>query len=142
MDERLAKQMEELGRQIGQRETSHSAALAAARARTAELHAQVVHAMARFNAAAKEAGAAQLEITVSDVRPDDKHLRSYEFDLYRGRHRAIVTVKSRAEVTLVGPFRSGKAEGPCRSFPLERSAEFDTALGVFLSAFAEDAATP
>ena len=31
----------------------------------------------------------------------------------------IVTVKSRGEVTLVGPFHAGKAEGPCKSFPFD-----------------------
>ena len=60
----------------------------------------------------------------------------------RGRHRAIVTVKSRGEVTLVGPFQSGKTEGPCRSFPLAASSEFDAALESFVCSFIEDAATP
>jgi hypothetical protein len=69
-------------------------------------------------------------------------VRSYQFELSRGRHRAIVTVKSRGEVTLVGPFRAGKTEGPCRSFPLASSQEFEEALARFLVSFVEDAATP
>jgi len=69
-------------------------------------------------------------------------MRAYEFELARGRHRAIVTVKSRGEVTLVGPFRAGKTEGPCRSFPLAPSDEFEEALATFLVAFVEDATTP
>ncbi|MEN8182314.1 MAG: hypothetical protein ABFS46_07245, partial [Myxococcota bacterium] len=62
--------------------------------------------------------------------------------LRRGRHQAIVTVKSRGEVTLVGPFRSGKTEGPCRSFPYDAEEELHKALGDFLERFLEEAATP
>jgi len=65
-----------------------------------------------------------------------------EFELRRGRHRAIVTAKSRGEVTLVGPFRAGKVEGPCKSFPLEAQEELHLALGEFLEQFVEEAATP
>jgi len=134
--------MAELGRGIGERELDHAAALSAARERALALRAEVARAVGRFNASAVEAGASQMDVRVSDVRPDDKHLRSFQFELLRGRHRAIVTVKSRAEVTLVGPFHQGKVEGPCRSFPLAGSDEFDPALADFLAAFVEDAATP
>jgi hypothetical protein len=51
-------------------------------------------------------------------------------------------VKSRGEVTLVGPFRDGKTEGPCKSFPFDAESELHDALGDFLEAFLEDAATP
>ncbi len=102
----------------------------------------VVRGREWFERAAAQAGALQLAIEVSTVRLDDKHLRSHEFELQRGRHMAIITVKSRGEVTLVGPFSRGKAEGPCRSFPLEPSVEFDDALADFLSRYVEEAATP
>ena len=138
----LGRRLEELGRELGEREVSHANGLAQARSRTEELHREVSDALGRFHAAADKAGAPHLVLEVSAVRVDDKHLRSYEFELFRGRHRAIVTVKSRGEVTLVGPFRSGKTEGPCRSFPLSPSAEFDEALASFLVSFVEDAATP
>ena len=98
--------------------------------------------MERFHAGAAAAGAPQLRIEVSPVRVDDKHLRSVEFELQRGRHRAIVTAKSRGEVTLVGPFRVGKVEGPCLSFPFDAEDEFSNALAGFLERFAEEAATP
>jgi len=51
-------------------------------------------------------------------------------------------VKCRGEVTLVGPFRLGKAEGPCRSFPIDADAEIERALGDFLCAFVEEATSP
>ncbi|MDX1648477.1 MAG: hypothetical protein R3263_01360, partial [Myxococcota bacterium] len=65
-----------------------------------------------------------------------------EFALSRGRMRAIVTLKSRGEVTLVGPFKAGGKEGPCRSFPFDAGEELDAALGGFLEAFLREAATP
>ena len=138
----LGERLEELGRELGAREASHAEGLAEARSRAEALRGDVADALERFHAAVDKAGAPQLALTVSAVRVDDKHLRAYEFELSRGRHRAIVAVKSRGEVTLVGPFRTGKTEGPCRSFPLSPSDEFDEALASFLVSFVEDAATP
>jgi hypothetical protein len=86
--------------------------------------------------------APQLTVSLSEPRVDDKHLHAVQFELARGRHRAIVTVKSRGEVTLVGPFRSGKTEGPCRSFPTQAEDEIQAALGDFLVEFIEEAASP
>ncbi len=138
LDERL----EELGRLLGKREARHTQALDQARARAEELRAEVARALAGFLAAARATGAPHMDSEVSAVRLDDKHLHAFQFELCRGHHRAIVTVKSRAEVTLVGPFRVGKAEGPCRSFPLEHSNEFADSLADFVSAFVEQASSP
>ena len=76
------------------------------------------------------------------MRIDDKHLRSVEFELWRGRYRAIVTAKSRGDITFVGPFQSGKTEGPCKSFPIDARDEVSGALVSFLESFLEEAATP
>ena len=91
---------------------------------------------------AEKSGAAHLRIDVGAVRLDEKHLRSIEFDVTRGRYRTVITVKSRGEVTLVGPFRRGGNEGPCRTFPIEADAEIETALGEVLERFLEEATTP
>ena len=56
--------------------------------------------------------------------------------------RAIVTAKSRGDITFVGPFRSGKVEGPCKSFPIEAHDEVQGALVSFLETFLAEAATP
>ena len=101
-----------------------------------------LQALAGFHEAATRAGAPHLAVELSPVRVDDKHLRSVEFDLCRGRYRAIVTAKSRGDVTLVGPFRSGKTEGPCKSFPMDAQDELRGALADFLERFLEEAATP
>lgn len=138
----LGDRLEELGRKLGEREAAHAAPLELARQRAEELRVEIADALARFRLAASRAGASQLEPGVSSVRVDDKHVRAFEIELSRGRHRAIVTVKSRGEVTLVGPFRAGKTEGPCRSFPLEASDEFEHALQDFVSSFVEEASTP
>jgi len=54
----------------------------------------------------------------------------------------VITIKSKGEVTLVGPFRIGKKEGPCRSFPVAANEEINDALGDFLERFLQEAASP
>jgi hypothetical protein len=134
--------MARIGRELGEREAAHRAELEEARSRAAALRAEVGEALAAFREAVLAAGAPQLEVRLGELRPDDKHVRAVEFDLSRGRHRAIVTVKARGEVTLVGPFHAGKVEGPCKSFPFAADAELRKALGDFLERFLAEAATP
>jgi hypothetical protein len=138
----LGDRLENLGRSLGEREAGQREGLERARAELEKLRALVDEAIGRFHAGAAGAGAPHLQIEVSPVRVDDKHLRSVEFELERGRHKAIVTAKARGEVTLVGPFRVGKVEGPCLSFPFEARDELLDALAAFLERFAEEAATP
>lgn len=134
--------MVRLGRELGEREGAHRAELDEARRLAAALRAQVAEALDGFREAVSAAGAPQLGVTLGELRPDDKHVRAVEFDLLRGRHRAIVTVKARGDVTLVGPFHAGKTEGPCKSFPFSAEAELASALGDFLERFLSEAATP
>ncbi|MEN8159478.1 MAG: hypothetical protein ABFS41_05325 [Myxococcota bacterium] len=139
---KLRERLEKLGREIGTREAEHGAALDAARDRAASLRVAVVEGLAGFREGAAAAGASHLDVEVSELRLDDKHVRSIEFDLWRGRYRAIVTVKSRGDVTLVGPFHAGKTEGPCQSFPFDAEDEIQAALADFLERFLTDAVTP
>ncbi len=138
----LAERLEALGRELGSREAPFRDDLTRARGVAERLRDRVAQALGRFHRAAAAAGAPQLEAAVSDTRADDKHLRAVQFDLSRGRYRAIVTVKARGEVTLVGPFRAGKDEGPCRTFPIDSESEIEAALAGFLERFLEEAATP
>ena len=96
----LGDRFERLGHALRDREAEHADELAAARACATRLHAAVAKALDDFNAAA---GLPQLVVELGEIRADDKHVRAVEFDMVRGRHRAIVTAKSRGEVTLVGP---------------------------------------
>jgi len=130
------------GRELGAREASNEAAREEAWKRASALRRTVAEAIEAFHAAAAQAGAPHLRVDLGEARTDDKHLRSVQFDLTRGRHRAIVTVKSRGEVTLVGPFQAGKTEGPCKSFPFDAEAELGDALAEFLERFLSEAATP
>jgi len=138
LSERLAR----LGKALGQREAEHQGAIAEAWRHAQTLRGEVAEALAAFSGAAARAGAPQLAVQLGETRTDAKHLRAVEFDLTRGRHRAIVTVKSRGEVTLVGPFHVGKVEGPCKSFPYAAQDELHGALGDFLEKFLAEAATP
>jgi hypothetical protein len=127
---------------LGEREAEHRDAIAEAWRHAQSLRSEVAGALDAFAAAAAHAGAPQLVIRLGDTHTDDKHLRSVEFDLARGRNRAIVTVKSRGEVTLVGPFHAGKTEGPCKTFPYAADDEIRAALGDFLEKFLAEAANP
>ncbi len=138
----LETRLEKLGLSLGEREASHQPGLEEARACLERLRSTVAAALGRFHAAAAKAGAAQLRVALSEVRLDDKHLRAVQFDLTRGRYRAIVTARSRGEVTLVGPFHAGKTEGPCLTFPLASGDDLRAALAAFLERFLEEAATP
>lgn len=138
----LEARMQKLGRAIGEREAAHCEDLESAQALAGELHRDVAGALDAFHTAVSSAGAPQLECSVSAPRVDDKHLRAVEFELRRGRHRAIVTVKSKGKVTLVGPFQAGKSEGPCASFAWDARSDLDSALGDFLERFLEEASSP
>jgi len=140
--EGLSDRFERLGQALGAREAEHSGGLDQARAVAERLRASVALALEAFHRAAAAAGAPHLKLDLGEVRPDDKHLRAVEFEVSRGRHRAIVTAKSRGDVTLVGPFHRGKTEGPCRSFPFDARDELDAALGDLLEQLCEEAATP
>ncbi|RIL02546.1 MAG: hypothetical protein DCC71_16390 [Proteobacteria bacterium] len=134
--------MAAVGRALGEREAAHQAPLAEARKRCESLHALVGELLGSFHAASAAAGAPHLRVEVLPVRLDDKHVRAVEFEVRRGRFAGIVTVKSRGDVTFVGPFRSGKTEGPCRTFPWDAEPDIRRALGDFLEQFLEEAATP
>ena len=138
----LQARLSALGRELGEREAEHEPELERARKCVEALRAEVAAALDGFHRAATAAGAPHLHVELSPVRIDDKHLRSVEFELTRGRYRAIVTAKSRGDVTFVGPFRSGKTEGPCKSFPIDARDEVSAALATFLESFLEEAATP
>ncbi len=138
----LAERLMRLGDELGSREAEHALGLKSARSRLEELREEIARALAQFQRAATQAGAPQLRAEISEIRTDDKHVRALEFEITRGRHAAIVTAKSRGELTLVGPFRRGKTEGPCLTFPLDAVAEIEQALGDFLERFLREAATP
>lgn len=138
----LRERMAATGRTVGARESQHREALEAARCHCLVLHERVSAALDAFHAAASSAGAPHLRLEVGGPRLDEKHVRAHEFEIRRGRHVGLVVVKAKGEVTLVGPFRSGKPEGPCRSLPMDDEAGLELALAEFLERFVAEATTP
>ena len=138
----LEAALENVGKALAERERTHRPGLDQAREKVTALHARVAQALERYHDAIEAGDAAHLRVELTEPRLDEKHVRSYEFDVRRGRHRALFVWKSRGELTLVGPFRTGKTEGPCRSFPSEAEVEIDAAVVEFVSSFLEEAATP
>ena len=137
----LDERIDAIAAGIVAREARHADDLSRARAKADELHAVVAAAIDRFNAAIADA-APGLRVDVLPPRLDEKHAHCVQFDLARGRHRGLVIVKSKAEVILVGPFKTGKNEGPCRTFPFSAADELNDALGDFLERFLEEATNP
>ena len=138
----LTLKLVSLGQRLAKRELVHAVSLGEAQRRASEIHGDIADALIAYNREVEKAGVPQLKVEQSPVRTDEKHLRSIQFDIKRGRYTAIVTVKSRGGITLVGPFRAGKSEGPCKTFPFDSAEELSLALPLFLENFLEEAATP
>lgn len=142
----LEARLAERGRALVERERKHADALARARRVADALHALVARALVAYHR--EVASAPHLAVELGDVRPDAKHLHAFEFDVHRGRHRAIVVAKSRGDVTLVGPFHIGKDEGPCRRIGFTEidatspGEELAVAVGELLESFLEEATAP
>lgn len=126
---------------VAERERRHAADMAHAAEKLGALRETVAGAIEVFNATVAP-DVPHLSIDVSPVRLDEKHLHAHEFELARGRHRALVIAKSKSEFTLVGPFRTGKSEGPCRTFPFSAASDLEDAMEDFLERFLEEATAP
>lgn len=138
----LRRRLRALGSDLAERERPHAEGMARAWQTAEALHSLVADALAAFHDALRSGGAPHLAVALSAPRVDDKHARAVQFELRRGRHVAVVTVKSRGEVTLVGPFREGKDESGCRTHPIDARDAIESALGELLAQFLEQAATP
>ncbi len=123
---------EALARELGARDRELAPALADARAAAVELRRHAERAVATFCAAARAQGAEHLtQLHIGPVEPDEKHVDCVQLKLARGRHELVCVANSDGRVTLVGPFRRGKQEGPCADFALrgpELLAGFDDRL--------------
>jgi len=138
----LRERMASLGRVIGAREAANADALGEAFAVAKRLHGLVADALEAFHTALEAAGGKHLHVMLGVPRLDEKHVHAVQFELLRGRAVAIVTVRSRGEVTLVGPFAAGKAEGPCQKISWDDAASVEQALENFLARFVDEATKP
>ena len=68
-----------------------------------------------FVETARAAGAEHLaHVEVGPVEPDEKHVDCLQVKVRRGRWEIVCVGKTRGVVTVVGPYRRGKPEQPCR----------------------------
>lgn len=138
----LRDHLRDLGEALAEREAEHAQALEQAWSEARRLRVLVADAVEALHSALADRGLPHLRVTVGEPRLDDKHIRAVQFELIRGRTVALVSVKSRGEVTLVGPFRAGKTEGPCETVPWEHASTLEIAMADFLERFLEQAMTP
>jgi hypothetical protein len=117
------KRFEELAGELGARDRDLAEPLRVARAELDRLRQSACEHVAAFVAAVQRAGAPHLaQVSVGPVEPDEKHVDCWQFKVQRGRWEIVCVAKPRGVVTLVGPYRSGKPEHPCRDYPLPSEA--------------------
>jgi len=138
----LRAQMEALGRSLGRREAAGSEALAEAWRRAEGLRSVLQDAVDGLHEGLARGGASWLRLEVGPARLDEKHVQAVQIEVGRGRTRLLVTVKSRGEVVLVGPFRTGRTEGPCQKLGWDDEAGLRQALAERLATLAEQALMP
>ncbi len=136
----LNERLKAIGEALRDREMGNAEALSVAWKRIEEIHGRVKDGLAGFESGAGDVG--HLAVSLSEPRVDDKHLHAVQFDVSRGRHRVIVTAKTKGVVTLVGPFRDGDTEGPCKRIDLDDDAAIDAGLEAVLADFLEAAFAP
>jgi hypothetical protein len=126
-----AERFEALASELARRHAELPAQLARVRPSAQALREQAVAAVSAFTSRARALGAEHLtDVRVSPVIPDQKHVNGLQFSVERGRHVLLCVALANPDggkARLVGPFRNGKAEGPCAEHPLG-SPELEDAL--------------
>jgi hypothetical protein len=103
-----------LARELAERDREIPASIEAARSLALEVRARALEALEAFRTEALASGVPHLtHLEVGPVEPDDKHVDALQVMIRRGRWELVCVAKSRGAVTLVGPYRRGKKEGPC-----------------------------
>ncbi|MFQ5701124.1 MAG: hypothetical protein ACE5HU_04705 [Acidobacteriota bacterium] len=121
--------IESLARDLAARDRDRITARRRAADRAQALHDVTVTAIGRFAEAVRRGGAGHLDLLrVDPVEPDDKSVRAFQFAVRRGRFQALVICKDRDEVMLVGPFKRGRTEEPCRTLHLAGDGDHTTAV--------------
>ena len=110
------ERFEKLAEELAGRDPGLPARLMEARRAAAALRIRAVRAVDVFSGRARELGAEYLcGVSVSEVEADEKHVDCVQFGVSRGRWQVfcVAIADEPTRVRLVGPFRRGKAEGPC-----------------------------
>jgi hypothetical protein len=120
------ERFEELARELTRRDRELAEFLPRAHDALAALRECAQGHVAAFVATVRRGGAPHLaELVVGPVEADEKHVDCVQFKVQRGRWEIVCVAKPRGVVTLVGPYRRGKAEQPCRDYPLPSEAAED-----------------
>ena len=128
LSEDARARFEGLARELAERDAELSPGLEEARVCAQALRARAREALAEFRQAAERGGALHLaRVEVGPVEPDEKHIDAVQVRVKRGRWEIVCVAKSRGEVTLVGPYRQGKEENPCKSYAF-KAPELEPAL--------------
>ncbi len=115
------ERFERLASELAERDRDLSDAMRDATVAAKELRAHAVACIDAFTARARAEGAQHLtDVAVGAVGTDAKHVDCASFTVVRGRWESVCVAKPepRAKVTLVGPFKKGKPEEPCRDVAL------------------------
>lgn len=124
----MGDSFEALAAELAARDRDLPGRLRAAREAAAALRERAAGSIDAFCGRARELGADHLaDLAVGPVEPDVKHVDCIQFEVSRGRWAVTCVVKAKGLVTLVGPFRRGKAETPCSDHPAA-GPEVETAL--------------
>ena len=123
----MEKRFSALAHELATRDRDLGPGLEDARQGARRLRAHAAGCIAEFAAAATSCWAPHLaEIEVGSVEPDEKHVDCIQFKVRRGRFEIVCVAKAKGKVTLVGPYKRGKSEKPCRDFALEGEAVLGT----------------
>jgi len=122
----------ELAVELAQRDRDLARELDSVREPGEALRLRAVGGVEAFREAARKNGAEHLcDVAVGPLEADEKHVDCLQFRVARGRFEGVCVVKSRGDVTLVGPYKRGKLERPCRDYPI-RGPEVDAGLDGWL----------
>lgn len=124
------ERFEKLAAELAAEQRELPASLASLRENAEALRRVADAAVHAFVHRAAELGAEQLlDLEVSQVGPDEKHVDCLQFELRRGRWRlvCVLVAAGAGKLRLVGPFPRGKSEGPCSDYTTS-GAEVESAL--------------
>jgi hypothetical protein len=136
-----AQRFRKLAEELAAREPDLPARLARARQAATALREAAARAVEAFRSRAAELGAPHLlNLEVSPLEPDEKHVDALQFRISRGRHELLCVAIARGEgkMRVVGPFKRGKQEGPCAEAGLTGS-EIESLLSERLEALVREA---
>jgi hypothetical protein len=133
--------LRELARELASRDSGIGDSLATAHAAAVRLRERALAAVEAFRDEAASRDATHLaRVEVTGVEPDAKHVDAWQLHVRRGRWEIACIAKARGDITLVGPYKRGKPENPCREVPLD-GPELERGFDALLLAMLREASS-